>query len=98
MPQWRGGGGTEAPRTSTVLSDGDDFPKRIEKKSELVALLEESPNFKIRFPCLVQRRFPGEEFLVGKNPHFLWKGHIIFPSLVDTVKGGKKMARQKRAI
>ena len=29
----------EPPRTSNVLSHGDDFPKRIETKSELVTLV-----------------------------------------------------------
>jgi len=31
------------PGTSDVVSPGNDFPGRIKKKSELVALLEESP-------------------------------------------------------
>jgi hypothetical protein len=33
-------------RTSDVLSPGDDFPKRIETKSESVVLVEESPIIK----------------------------------------------------
>jgi hypothetical protein len=35
--------GPKAQRTFNVLSSGDTFPKRIETKSALVALAEESP-------------------------------------------------------
>jgi len=33
------------PGTSTIISHGYDFPKSIEGKSKLVALVEESPFF-----------------------------------------------------
>jgi hypothetical protein len=35
------------PRTSNIISPGYDFPKSIERKSELVAFVEESPRINV---------------------------------------------------
>jgi hypothetical protein len=57
------------PRTSNVFSHGDDFPKRIETKSESVALVEESPFLFVRQRCIANHYWvePGDENIIKLN-------------------------------